>query len=87
MGRSFILWVAAKQVFTRKRKAGLSFMTYASIVGVSIGVAALVITLSVMGGFEKDLKQRMFKGLPHLEYYFQNPSVGFSLDEYPKEYF
>lgn len=87
LGKSFILWVAAKQVFTRKRKAGLSFMTYASIIGVSIGVAALVITLSVMGGFEKDLKQRMFKGLPHVEYYFENPFVGFSLQQYSLDTF
>lgn len=58
-------------------------MTYASILGVTIGVSALVITLSVMGGFENDLRQRMFKGLPHMEIYFKNPFVGISLDQYP----
>jgi len=62
-------------------------MTYASIFGVTLGVAALVITLSVMGGFEADLKGRMFKGLPHMEVYHQNQFVGFSLDEHPVEEF
>lgn len=85
--KSFLIWIAAKQVFSKRRKAGLSFMTYASVLGVAIGVAALVITLSVMGGFENDLKNRMFRGLPHLEYYHENPFVGFSLDSYPIETF
>jgi lipoprotein-releasing system permease protein len=76
-----------KHVFSKRRKAGLSFMTYASIFGVTLGVAALVITLSVMGGFESDLKSRMFKGLPHMEVYHENPFVGFSLNEHPVDKF
>lgn len=83
MQRSFIIWLAAKQVFTKNRKAGLSFMTVASILGVALGVAALVITLSVMGGFEKDLRSKMFRGLPHMEIYHENPSVGISLSKTP----
>ncbi len=60
-------------------------MTIASVLGTMIGVAALIIVLSVMGGFEKDLKSRIFKGLPHLEVLSSNPSVGFSLDRVPLE--
>ena len=60
-------------------------MTIASVLGTLIGVAALIIVLSVMGGFEKDLKSRIFKGLPHLEVLSSNPSVGFSLDKVPLE--
>jgi lipoprotein-releasing system permease protein len=61
----------------------LSFMTTFSILGVAIGVAALVVVLSVMGGFEQDLVAKMFKGLPHLEILSANPLAGFSLKEHP----
>ena len=81
--KSYISWIALRQIFSSRRRAGLSFMTIASVVGTTIGVAALVIVLSVMGGFEKDLKSRIFKGLPHLEIFNQNSAAGFSLDTYP----
>ena len=42
-------------------------MTVVSIAGVAIGVGALVLVLSVMGGFESDLRRKMLSGEPHLE--------------------
>lgn len=62
-------------------------MTVVSVLGVMIGVAALVTVLSVMGGFEQDLKSKMFRGLPHLEVLAQNAIAGFSLQQYPLSYF
>ena len=56
-------------------------MTIFSILGVTLGVAALIIVLSVMGGFEQDLKEKMLKGQPHLEILAENPTLGFSLNE------
>ena len=58
-------------------------MTTVSIVGVAIGVAALIIVLSVMGGFEQDLKNKMLKGQPHLEIMAKEADAGFSLKQYP----
>lgn len=58
-------------------------MTTFSILGVVIGVAALIIVLSVMGGFEQDLKGKMLRGQPHLEIISENPLAGFSLKEHP----
>ena len=55
--------------------------------GVAIGVGALVVVLSVMGGFERDLKEKMFHGLPHMEIYAQNTAAGFSLKEVPLNIF
>ena len=72
-----------RQVFSKRRRAGISFLTVASVLGTMIGVAALIIVLSVMAGFEKDLKGRIFKGLPHVEFLSKNPLAGFSLDKYP----
>ena len=49
----------AKRYFKSKRKTGfISLITYISIVGVTIGVAALVIVLSIMNGFESEVRSR-----------------------------
>jgi lipoprotein-releasing system permease protein len=58
-------------------------MTTFSIIGVMIGVAALIVVLSVMGGFEQDLKNKMLRGQPHLEVLAENAVAGFSLQKYP----
>lgn len=78
--KSFLLWMAWRQIVSVKGRS-LSFMTIISILGVAIGVAALVIVLSVMGGFEQDLKRKMFRGLPHMEVLHKSAMVGFSLQE------
>lgn len=57
-------------------------MTVVSVVGIMIGVAALVIVLSVMGGFEADLRRKMLSGEPHLEILAENAIAGFSLKEH-----
>ena len=81
--KSYIVWMAWRNLVSKKRGNGLSFMTITSIVGVALGVFALVVVLSVMGGFEKDLRSKMFRGLPHLEIMATNAIVGFSLREHP----
>ena len=48
-------------------------MTVFSILGVTFGVAALVIVLSVMGGFEEILKDKMLRGQAHVEILAENP--------------
>lgn len=84
---SFIQWTAWRYLVARKGRHGLSFMTTFSILGVTIGVAALIIVLSVMGGFENDIKGRMLKGQPHLEILAKNAIAGFSLKDHPVEQF
>lgn len=57
------------------------------MVGVMLGVAALIVVLSVMGGFERDLKEKMLRGQPHIEILNENAIAGFSLNERPLESF
>lgn len=84
--KSYIFWMAWRYLTSRKGKS-LSFMTFMSVVGVAIGVAALVTVLSVMGGFEKDLKAKMFLGLPHVEVLSKDSMAGFSLQTMPLDKF
>ena len=58
-------------------------MTFASMLGITIGISALVVTLSVMGGFERELREKIFFGLPHLEIMNKKAAAGISLKDYP----
>lgn len=78
-----MVWMAWRYLVAKKAGNGLSFMTTVSVLGVGVGVAALIIVLSVMGGFERDLKEKMIKGNPHLEVVSENELAGFSLAQHP----
>ena len=83
-----VLWLAWRNLIHPRHGFGLSAMTFVSIAGVTIGVLALTVVLSVMGGFERDMKAKMLKGLPHLEVYLRdNPTHGFSFHQYPRTWF
>jgi lipoprotein-releasing system permease protein len=45
----------------------LSFISGVSVLGIALGVAALIIVLSVMNGFQKEVRQRMLAAVPHVE--------------------
>lgn len=81
--RMYLWWLAWRNFSARRQGGGLSFMTTVSVLGVTIGVGALVVVLSVMGGFEKDLTRRMLSGEPHLEIVAENALAGFSLKQFP----
>ena len=58
---------------TRYYSTGLAnryvrFINRASRVGFAIGVSALIIGLSLMNGFEKELKGSLLSAIPHIEY-------------------
>ncbi|MGB9110713.1 MAG: lipoprotein-releasing ABC transporter permease subunit [Telluria sp.] len=49
------------------RNRFLSFISLISVAGIALGVAALVVVLSVMNGFEKEVTSRMLSVLAHVE--------------------
>ncbi len=53
------LFVGLRYVRARSHKFFVSFITWASLVGVCVGVAALIVILSVMNGFESELRDRL----------------------------
>lgn len=80
MNIPLLSWLALRNLLGQKKR-GLSFMTICSIFGVTIGVSALIVVLSVMGGFERDLKRKMLSGEPHIELQHDNAIRGFSKAE------
>lgn len=45
----------------------ISFIAALGVAGIALGVAALIVVLSVMNGFQKDVRDRMLSVLPHIE--------------------
>jgi len=61
------LKIALRYLRARRKDAFISITTIFTAVGVMIGVAALIITLAVMGGFEQSLKQRVLSLTPQVK--------------------
>ena len=53
------LFVGLRYAGARAHRFFVSFITWVSLGGVAIGVAALIIILSVMNGFERELRERL----------------------------
>ena len=58
--------------YTRAGRAGrrngfISFISGVSMLGIALGVAALIIVLSVMNGFQKEVRDRMLSVIAHVE--------------------
>jgi len=49
------------------RNTFISFISMISMSGIALGVAALIVVLSVMNGFEKEVRDRMLSVLSHIE--------------------
>ena len=49
------------------RNSFISFISLISMAGIALGVAALIVVLSVMNGFQKDVRDRMLSVLSHIE--------------------
>ena len=57
----------AKKYFRAKRKTGfISIITFVSITGVTIGVTALILVLSVMNGFESEVRSKLIDADAHI---------------------
>jgi lipoprotein-releasing system permease protein len=61
------LKIALRYLRARRKDAFISITTIFTAVGVMIGVAALTTTLSVMGGFEQSLKERVLSLSPQVQ--------------------
>ena len=52
-----------------RRNGFISFISGVSMLGIALGVAALIIVLSVMNGFQKEVRDRMLAVVSHIEIY------------------
>lgn len=64
--KAFPFFVGLRYLRSKKNNAFLSLITFLSIAGLAVGVATLIIILSVMNGFEGALKGRLAQGEFHI---------------------
>jgi lipoprotein-releasing system permease protein len=74
----FELMIALRYLRARRKDAFISITTLFTAVGVTIGVAALIVMLAVMSGFETNLRQRLLSLSPQV----QVQSFGGSMSDY-----
>lgn len=60
------LKIALRYAKSRSGSRFLNFITLFSIGGITLGVSALIVVLSVMNGFEGQLKERILGAVPHI---------------------
>ncbi|HEX6999969.1 MAG TPA: lipoprotein-releasing ABC transporter permease subunit [Gammaproteobacteria bacterium] len=66
MFRPVECFIGLRYVRSRRRRGAVSFMTGVSAVGIGLGVAALIVILSVMNGFEAELRTRLLSMTEHV---------------------
>ncbi len=59
------LFIGLRFLKARRRNQFVSFISMVSLVGVAMGVAALIVVLSVMNGFEEEIRERILGMTAH----------------------
>ncbi len=60
------LFIGLRYIRAKRRDQFLSFISGFSLIGMALGTMALIIVLSVMNGFDREIKQRILSVLPHV---------------------
>ncbi len=64
---AFELFVGMRYTRAKRKNHFISFISLTSMIGIALGVAALIVVLSVMNGFQKELRTRILGVASHLE--------------------
>ena len=65
MFRPLELYIGLRYLTSRRASRFVSFISLVSLLGVAVGVAALIVVLSVMNGFEQELRARLLNLTSH----------------------
>lgn len=79
MFKPLSIFIGLRYTAAKRNNHFISFISLASMLGLMLGVAALIIVLSVMNGFDRELKQRILGMVPHASI----SGYGKSIEEWP----
>jgi len=65
MYRPYELYIGLRYTHAKRRTHFISFISMTSMLGIALGVTALITVLSVMNGFEKELRERILGMASH----------------------
>ncbi|MDW7711944.1 MAG: lipoprotein-releasing ABC transporter permease subunit [Deferrisomatales bacterium] len=80
MDAPYELGIALRYLKARRGELFISLITWISVGGVALGVMALVVVLSVMTGFEEDLRDKILGATAHVTVYSLGPALERSAD-------
>lgn len=75
MLKNIPLYIGLRYTRAKRRNQFISFVSAFSLLGMALGVMALIIVLSVMNGFDREMKQRILSVIPH-GFIDQQPQMG-----------
>jgi len=85
LSKSEIL-ITKRFLFSKKTEGYVSIFSWFSIIGISLGVAAIIIVMSVMNGFRSNLTERLLGVNSHLNVYsFDEIIQGYEIELLKKE--
>ena len=82
MPRNTALYIGSRYASLRSRNLLVGFISLLSILGLALGVAVLITVLSVMNGFDRELRQRILALVPHLTVTSSRDQFFFSEEEW-----
>ena len=67
MNKDFTTWIALRYFFSKKQTGLISFTSWISIIGVAIGIFALIVSVAVLNGFEEEISSRLIDFESHIK--------------------
>jgi lipoprotein-releasing system permease protein len=65
--RPFELFVGLRYTRAKRRTHFISFISFISMIGIALGIWALITVMSVMNGFEKEVRARILGAAAHIQ--------------------
>ena len=78
---NYQLFIAKRYLTAKRKQAFISVITFVSVLGISIGVMALVIAIALITGFHNDVQDKILGSTAHL---MVNELTGGGIEDYPK---
>ncbi|WP_017939208.1 lipoprotein-releasing ABC transporter permease subunit [Zestomonas thermotolerans] len=66
MFRPIPLFIGSRYTRAKRRNHYISFISLTSMIGLALGVLAMIVVLSVMNGFQKEMSSRILGTVPHV---------------------
>ena len=65
MFRPLSIFIGARYTRAKRRNRFVSFISMTSMIGLALGVLAMIVVLSVMNGFQREMSSRILGMVPH----------------------
>src|SRR5690349_6742096 len=66
MFRPFYAFIGLRYTYIKRKNHFISFISLMSVLGIALGVGVLIAVLSVMNGFNREIRAQMLSGTPHI---------------------